>query len=61
MYTHVREASIEMWFLKCRLQCSAIDMSMILSLPKCVIDSMQSCMEVEHDVHKGGVTAGFDF
>jgi hypothetical protein len=34
---------------------------MILSLPKCVIDSMQSHMEVEHDVHKGGVTAGFDF
>jgi hypothetical protein len=26
-----------------------------------VIDSMQSHMEVEHDVHKGGVTAGFDF
>lgn len=47
-----------MRFLKCRLQCSAIDMSMILLLPKCVIDSMQSYTEVEHD---GGVTAGFDF
>jgi hypothetical protein len=58
VYTHVREASIEMRFLKCRLQCSAIDMSMILLLPKCVIDSMQSYTEVEHD---GGVTAGFDF
>jgi hypothetical protein len=34
---------------------------MILSLPKCVIDSMQSRTEVESDVHEGGVTAGFDF
>jgi hypothetical protein len=45
----------------CRLQCSTIDRSTILSLPKCVIDSIQSRMEVECDVHKGGVTAGFDF